>query len=119
MTVVMSGQSEFLEENRLKIEAMESRDTDDAPNLVGLLGDTDIVIGAGGVSMLERFAAGVPSISTTIVDNQSAFVSGGVRLGATVEPRFDLNDIAAWRKLIEEMISMVHNAFSLRLAAVP
>ena len=49
--------------------------------------------------------AGVPSISTTIVDNQSVFVSGGVRLGATVEPRFDLNDIAAWRKLIGEMIS--------------
>jgi UDP-2,4-diacetamido-2,4,6-trideoxy-beta-L-altropyranose hydrolase len=117
LTVVMSGQSEFLEENRLKIEAMAPRATlvVDAPNLVGLLGDADIAIGAGGVSMLERFAAGVPSISTTIVDNQSAFVSGGVRLGATVEPWFDLKNLALWQKLIAEIIS--DSSKRVRLAA--
>ena len=85
----------------------------DAPNLVGLMSDADIAIGAGGVSMLERFSAGVPSITATIIDNQREYVSG-VRLGA-IEPQFDLNDVTAWRNLIGDMIS--DGSERVRLAA--
>ena len=117
LTVVMSGQSEYLEQNRAKLAAMSERATlvIDAPNLVGLMSDADIAIGAGGVSMLERFSAGVPSITATIIDNQREYVCGGVRLGATIEPQFDLNDVTAWRNLIGDMIS--DGSERVRLAA--
>ena len=57
----------------------------DAADMVPLLGETDFVIGAGGVSLMERMAAGVPSMTFSLIDNQRLFVTGAADLGATVD----------------------------------
>lgn len=56
----------------------------DAPDMLPLLADADLVIGAGGISLMERMAAGVPSITLPIVDNQRLFVDGAARKGGTI-----------------------------------
>ena len=57
----------------------------DAPDMVPLLDATDFVMGAGGVSLMERMAAGVPSLTLSLADNQRLFVAGAARLGATID----------------------------------
>lgn len=57
----------------------------DAPDMVPLLGETDFVVGAGGVSLMERMAAGIPSMTFSLIDNQRLFVAGAAGLGATVD----------------------------------
>jgi len=57
----------------------------DAPDMVGALDEADLVIGAGGVSLMERMAAGVPSLTLLLADNQRLFVEGAARLGATID----------------------------------
>lgn len=54
-------------------------------DMAGLLGEADLVIGAGGVSLFERLALGVPSVTLTIAENQRVFVEGAVKRGATVD----------------------------------
>lgn len=56
----------------------------DAPSLIEHLSRADLAIGAGGVSLLERMAAGVPSVSVAIIDNQRLFVEGAASLGGTI-----------------------------------
>lgn len=56
----------------------------DAPGLHGLLQEADLVVGAGGVSLLERACAGVPSVTVLNAGNQrrlSELLEAG---GATV-----------------------------------
>lgn len=57
----------------------------DAPDMVPLLDATDFIIGAGGVSLMERMAAGIPSLTLLLADNQRLFVGGAARLGATID----------------------------------
>lgn len=42
----------------------------DVPDMAELLAETDVAIGAGGVSALERCCLGVPSVVVAIADNQ-------------------------------------------------
>ena len=56
----------------------------DARDMAGLLADCDIAIGAGGVSLYERLAAGAPSITILAAENQRLGVEGVVRAGATL-----------------------------------
>ncbi|MBR44957.1 MAG: hypothetical protein CMM31_00410 [Rhodospirillaceae bacterium] len=63
--------------------AERARVVRDAADMPGLLGGADFVIGAGGVSLMERMAAGVPSLTLPLADNQRLFVDGALRLGAT------------------------------------
>lgn len=49
----------------------------DAPDMVSLITQADIAIGAGGVSALERCCLGVPSVLIVIADNQR-LVSGSL-----------------------------------------
>lgn len=56
----------------------------DAPDMIGALDEADFVVGAGGVSLMERMAAGVPSMTLLLADNQRLFVEGAARLGATI-----------------------------------
>ena len=55
----------------------------DADNMPALLNEVDLVIGAGGVSLLERVAAGVPSVTVQLADNQKLFIDGAVAMGVT------------------------------------
>jgi UDP-2,4-diacetamido-2,4,6-trideoxy-beta-L-altropyranose hydrolase len=56
----------------------------DHANMADLLSGADLVIGAGGVSLLERMALGIPSISISTAMNQSAMLEGAAELGATI-----------------------------------
>lgn len=57
----------------------------DPPDMAILLRDADLVVGAGGVSLFERLAAGVPSVTLVIADNQRFSVRGAVAAGATID----------------------------------
>jgi spore coat polysaccharide biosynthesis predicted glycosyltransferase SpsG len=56
-------------------------DSDDMP---GLLRSADLVLGAGGVSLYERMACGVPSVTVQLAENQAANIALGARHGATL-----------------------------------
>lgn len=55
----------------------------DVDDMAPLLGEADLVVGAGGVSLYERMAAGVPSVSLKIADNQQMLIESSAREGAT------------------------------------
>lgn len=57
----------------------------DIADMAPLLEAADFVVGAGGVSLMERLAAGRPSVTFSIADNQRLFVEGASRLGCTVD----------------------------------
>lgn len=57
----------------------------DAPDMVGALDEADFVIGAGGVSLMERMAAGVPSMTLLLAENLRLFIEGAARRGATID----------------------------------
>jgi spore coat polysaccharide biosynthesis predicted glycosyltransferase SpsG len=56
----------------------------DADDMAELLGEADLAIGAGGVSLYERLAAGVPSITILAAENQRLIVEGVAAVGATL-----------------------------------
>ncbi|MEQ8667366.1 MAG: glycosyltransferase [Rhodospirillales bacterium] len=55
----------------------------DAGDMAGLLGDADLVVGSGGVSLIERMALGVPSVTVAQNDVQVAGIAGAARENAT------------------------------------
>lgn len=44
----------------------------DLPNLAGLMAESDLMIGAGGISNWERFCLGLPAIVMSVAENQVA-----------------------------------------------
>jgi len=97
VTVVASRTSPAYEAVRRKVDGrggavrLETDVTDMAP----LLAEADFVIGAGGVSLVERVAAGMPSLTLLLADNQSLFIEGAARLGVTIDGSdMNTNDIA-------------------------
>jgi UDP-2,4-diacetamido-2,4,6-trideoxy-beta-L-altropyranose hydrolase len=57
----------------------------DVTDMISLFSSADLVIGAGGVSLLERMACGLPSASLVIADNQRAAIHGAAKAGATMD----------------------------------
>jgi len=57
----------------------------DAADLRPLLAAADLAVGAGGVSLYERMAAGLPSIAIAIADNQQAAIAGLAAAGAVID----------------------------------
>ncbi len=55
-----------------------------APSLAPLLAECDLFLGAGGVSLLERMAAGVPSVTVVTAGNQLPFARAAHDLGGTL-----------------------------------
>jgi spore coat polysaccharide biosynthesis predicted glycosyltransferase SpsG len=86
LTVAMASRAPHLEQIRQAVAGFGGRAALrlDAADMAALLGSADLVIGAGGVSLLERMARGVPSISVATADNQGLAIEGAARLGATV-----------------------------------
>ena len=85
-TIVMGSRSVHLQEikaNAAKcpFPAQVVVDTEDMP---ALLHTADLAIGAGGVSLLERMAAGMPSLTIRTADNQTQNIDGAARHGATL-----------------------------------
>ncbi len=87
VTVVLPSNSPHIPAVRAAVMALDSASELilDAPDMLRHLAAADLAVGAGGVSQLERMAAGVPSITVSIVDNQRLFVEGAVRRGGTVD----------------------------------
>jgi spore coat polysaccharide biosynthesis predicted glycosyltransferase SpsG len=63
---------------------------EDVDGLYELNSEADLVIGAGGVSLLERMALGKPSITFIVTDNQESQVKWATSIGATIS--FTLNE---------------------------
>jgi len=84
--VVMSGVSPHLETVSAAIAgfAGQVRLILDAPDMTDVLSGVDLVIGAGGVSLFERAAMGIPSVTISIAKNQDLFVAGAAHAGITV-----------------------------------
>ena len=85
ITVVMGGAAPHLETVREAVANMGSRARIkvDANDMPPLLSAADLVIGAGGVGLLERMACGVASLSVATADNQLLAIEGAARRGAT------------------------------------
>lgn len=99
----------IIERPSQRITAVES-----VSDMPAMLAETDLVIGAGGVSLLERMAAGVPSVSIVLADNQRPAIQGAAALGATRACEWD-DDSAAGENL-EEAIWRVARDPALRAA---
>ncbi len=87
VTVVLDGASPHRGSVSDELAAFGSRGrlVVDAADMAPLLQDAGLVIGAGGVSLLERMAAGVPSVTLRIAENQRLFIEGAAKLGATLD----------------------------------
>lgn len=87
ITVVAPGSSPHLPAIRAALAPFgeNGKLLPDPPDLVAPLAGADFVVGAGGVSLLERMAAGVPSMTVSIIENQRLFVQGAVRRGGTID----------------------------------
>lgn len=86
LSVVLGGASPNLAAIRTRLEDWDGKarlivDSDDMPSLIR---SADLVLGAGGVSLYERMACGVPSVTLVLADNQAANVDLSARHGATV-----------------------------------
>jgi UDP-2,4-diacetamido-2,4,6-trideoxy-beta-L-altropyranose hydrolase len=55
----------------------------DIENMSDVLHDADLVIGSGGVSLLERMACGIPSVTICTAANQRLSIEGGALRGGT------------------------------------
>lgn len=87
VTVVLGGRAPHLNDIRKKVEMLGERvalrvDVTDMPSV---LCEADLVVGAGGVSLLERMACGVPSITITTAANQRGAVVSAANKRATVD----------------------------------
>ncbi len=68
---------------RMDAMALDARLVIDTQDMVGLLAWADMGLGAGGVGLLERCAAGLASVTLCLADNQRAGLAMAVRAGAT------------------------------------
>lgn len=83
VTVVSSAASPYIGDLRERANRRVTIMTDIA-DMAPRLADADLVIGAGGVSLMERMAAGVPSATLLIADNQRLFIEGAAAQGGTL-----------------------------------
>jgi spore coat polysaccharide biosynthesis predicted glycosyltransferase SpsG len=85
ITVVMPGCSAWKSMIRAAVSRLGSRCAvaESVVRMAQLLRSADLVIGSGGVGLLERMACGVPSLTLSIADNQREACEGAHRLNAT------------------------------------
>ena len=83
VVVAMGGRAPHLEEVRRQVQRLGGELLVDATDLTEALASADLAVGAGGVSLLERLAAGVPTIGLAVADNQRVHLEGAQAMGAT------------------------------------
>lgn len=64
-------------------------------DLSGLMSECDVAVSAGGTTVLELLATGMPTVAVAMVDNQKANVAGLEKMG--------LGLAATWRTLPQQM----------------
>ncbi len=116
VTLILPGAAGMPDSLRRIIDRPSQRITlvDSVSDMPAMLAETDLVIGAGGVSLLERMAAGKPSVSIALADNQRASIRGAAALGAT--RACELDDDSATGENLEEAIWRVARDPELRAA---
>ena len=116
VTVILPEAAAMPDSLRQIVERPSQRITlvEPVSDMTAMLAETDLVIGAGGVSLLERMAAGMPSVSVILADNQRAAIHGAASLGATRAWEFD--DDSADGENLEEAIWRVASDPELRAA---
>jgi UDP-2,4-diacetamido-2,4,6-trideoxy-beta-L-altropyranose hydrolase len=80
--------------NMAKNSGMQIEIVTDKDDLIELVSGSDLMIGAGGVSLLERLSAGLPSVSIAVAENQIPSVALAAEAGATLESGYDVEDLA-------------------------
>jgi len=85
VTVVMGSAAPHLAAVRQAVMELGPRATIkvDESDMPSLLRTADLVIGGGGVSLLERMACGLPSVTVVTAANQRRAVQGAAELGVT------------------------------------
>lgn len=84
ITVVLGASAPFLAAVSSMVRGLRQAEIkSDVRDMHALLRTADLVVGAGGVSLLERMACAVPSISLCFAENQKLSIEGAVRAGAT------------------------------------
>jgi len=85
LSVVLGADSPNLRDTRMYVEALgeKAQLLVDHRDMPGLLASADMVIGAGGVSLYERLACGVPSVTLCVAPNQALNIAVCERHGAT------------------------------------
>jgi UDP-2,4-diacetamido-2,4,6-trideoxy-beta-L-altropyranose hydrolase len=110
ITVALGSQAPHRPAVMKKIDDLliEVKVTSEKDDFLSLLMKTDMVIGAGGVSLFERMASGRPSITLTTAKNQETSAWAASRAGATFYLA-DCHDIEATLLTghIDEFISNV------------
>jgi spore coat polysaccharide biosynthesis predicted glycosyltransferase SpsG len=83
--VVMGGSARHIDAIAAYVAHRRSVDLHvDLPDLAGVYRNADLVVGGGGVSLLERMAMGLPSLTIVLSENQRAAVEGAARAGGTM-----------------------------------
>jgi len=78
---------------------------EDLYGLFDLHSNADLVMGAGGMSLLERMALGKPSITFVAADNQKKQAEWADSLGATIS--FSLNKNLVQSNIVESINSLL------------
>ena len=86
-------------------------------NMAQLMADSDLAIGAAGVSSLERCCLGLPSLILSLAENQTAMAAGLASTGAA--RLVDFNDESIWHiaDVITEICSSAHDLSQMSRAA--
>jgi UDP-2,4-diacetamido-2,4,6-trideoxy-beta-L-altropyranose hydrolase len=86
ITVALGSSAVHLEEVRRHVAELGDRATlsIDAKDMPGLMTSADLMIGAGGLNLLERMACGTPSVTIRTNDRQRFYIDGAARIGATL-----------------------------------
>ena len=103
----------------------------DEMDMPSLLQSADFVIGGGGVSLLERMACGLPSVTIALAENQRNACNSAAKLGGTLfagwlgelEPDSlsgqisdMINDVTARRKMSKDAAELVDGGGADRVA---
>lgn len=109
ITVALGGNASHFEAVREAVVRLGGRASlrVDEADMLALLRSADLVIGAGGVSLLERMACGVPSITIASAENQRLAIAGAVRLGGTMD-RGSVADVTP-RSLTSKLAELIGN----------
>jgi len=77
-------------------------------DMAALMCHVDLVMGAAGMSSLERFCLGLPAISVSVADNQEIAVRAYARTGGVMHGSVDTEELALLLQQLDEQPEMLY-----------